>query len=199
MKEELLIPILEKLRQTKPKKAKKIEKLVSFYHETQDEEGKQEIKRKIYNIVYHIFSQQISPKTRQELSDLNSSIGEDCYQIEQKEKGAWIIGYDGAVRRKLVDDQIVITNIIPREYHSGFHISGDFEVSKEDRKYESEFYQKYHFNLDRISTMMDKKIRIHSGEYEVRNQSVDRKFVDLLIEFLGFRTLEQEKAKQLQK
>ena len=195
MKEELLVEILEKLKEKYPIKAKKLEKLVKEYEEEPTEEIKQRIGRKIYNYVYQIFSQQLSAKSRQEFSDLTSCIGEDSYQIERRENGEWAIGYSAAVRRVIEGDKVVIKNIIPREYQKGYHLSTKLAESKEERLREVAFLKKYAFQLDRISTMMDKKIEIQSGEYTLKNSSISQEFVDLLVDFLEFRTVETEKAR----
>ena len=199
MKEELLVPILESMREIKPRKAKKLEKLIKIYEEATDKEQKKQARRKIYNCIYQIFSNLVSSKTRQQLSDLNSSIGEECYQIEQNEKGAWIIGYEGAIRRERHGDELVVTNVIPREYQKGFYLSEEQQTSTEAKKREINFFKKYRMNLERISSMMDQKMEIHSGDFQLKNDNVDRQFVELLIDFLELKTIEKEQTKTYQK
>ena len=195
MKEELLYQILEELKKNHKLQAKRLEKLLKEYQSAENEEQKEVIRRKIVNYVYHVFCQQLSPKTRQRLSDLNSSIGEYCYQIEQKEQRQWYIGYDGAFRRGFEGNEIVVKNIIPREYQKGFYLSNELPESKEDRIKEGTFLKKYRVQLDTISDMMDKKIDIQSGNYELKNDRIDPNFVALLIEFLELRRINFEKEK----
>lgn len=181
------------------KLAKMVRKLKAEYDASEDQKRKYEIRREIHKIIYRIFNGCLHKKTREELSNIGCTINEYCYQIEHKENNGWNIGNDAAKRYVPSEGKVVQVASIPREYKKGFYLEEseiNTEAEKKNKIIESNFYYQYVDYLNRISDLMDRKSDIITYEYVVADPSVDRTFVELLIDFLGFSRVTDTKKKE---
>jgi len=186
---------IDALAKINPRKAKKVLNLWKDYCNCIDEEHQNEIRAKLYNYVYSIFTSCLSRECRNELSNICVSINEDSYQIERSERmngNIWHVGNDGASKYIINGDQLEIVKTIPRVYRKGYVLDFNDPTKIEER----DFYFRYDDKLERISSMIDRKKDIISGDYETKNDRVDRNFVELLISFLGLKRLTDEELKR---
>lgn len=195
---KLLNQILNQLQSISPRKAAKLEKLVSRYQMEQDTTKQKQIGRKIKNMVYNLFTSLLSRKSRNDLYNTSMLVEEDSYSLEQQSHDDWYINYDGAVRVVYEDHKPKVTNFIPREYKKGFYLEIPKHASSTDALRELEFYNRYVDYLNRLSAHMDHKQEIISCGYELKNPNMDKAFPELLIDFLGFKRIQEpNKTKEM--
>ena len=181
------------------KLSKMIRKLIDEYQQTDDQNRKYEIQKEVHHYVYRIFNGCLSKESREQLSNIGCTINEYCYQIEQHEKNGWLIGFQGVQRYKEKDGQFVQAGFIPREFQKGFYLEErvvSTEEEKKDKILENNFYYQYVDHLNRISDLMDRKAMIITYDYSLADFSINRAFVELLIDYLRFSRVNGAKVKE---
>lgn len=176
-----LFKIIDELSYINPKKARKLSKIVKERITTKDNKKIKELDSKIWRYVHYIFMQSIDKNSRRELYNLTACIMDDILYVEGQSKG-WFISSTGARKYAVADDELVVTNYIPRSYKEGFYLNEDDDptVLEENML----FLTKNSALLSTISKQMDRKEEILTNEYRPVNINVTRDFTEELIDYL---------------
>ena len=160
-------------------RAERLFNVINQHINEDDELIKQNLEKRIRELIFNTFMDSIDRKTRKELLNLNIVILEDCYTVEQNNK-LWRIDNYGAVKYRLEDDTYIKDEIIPRDHDNGFHLT---ENSSQDA---INYFKKNECMLSTINNLMSRKEEIITNDYNTK-KFVPRDFTEKLIDYLGFR------------
>ena len=188
MKIENVYAVLDELEILHPRKAKRLHTLIENYELEEDEDKKKKRWNRIRNYIYGIFRSCLTRECRKELENTSILISEESYTLEEQVKNGWLIFTDGA-RRLSSEPNETYSNFIPREYKKGFYLQKhDYSNENEKQKFldELKFLTNNKIMLGYLSDLMDRKQEIITYDFEVNNEAIPRKFVELLITTLGY-------------
>ena len=150
---------------------------IKQYFTEEDIIKKQNIKRKIRDFIYDIFTKSIDVESSKELYFCSSNINSDRFEA-QKIDNTWHIENDG-IYRYINGDFDTIVDMIPRTHEKGFYLEED---ASEDAIY---YMNKNEVLINSINKYMTKKEEIISNTYKPKSY-VPREFTERLIDYIGF-------------
>ena len=180
--------IIEMLEELDPRKAKKLRELDLQELGETNPQRKNELHQKKWDYMFFILKSCLSKDSKNELLNLSVGINELCYMLEQQAKDGWVIYNHGAVRVQKGTDGISFVGHIPRRYQEGFVLEERHPQTEEERiiaEKELDFYTKHSYQLDLISSEIDRKQELLTYGYQVKDQRTPRALVELLIQELG--------------
>ncbi len=192
MNYELLINIIYDLFKINAKKALQLQKLLFSYSSNGNQAKKNEIKKKIKDIITDLLYSCLSVDSKTNIYQLGVEINDISYNLECSSNDGLRIGYYGAIRVLNRNDELVITNFIPRSYSRGFYLDPPKDMPDEARKKERDFFNKNKFELYYLGTIMDKREEYVSSKFEVKNDTISRDFVMKLIDYLNLNKIDSE-------
>ena len=194
MNTDLLVKIINDLYLIDPRRSKKLQDMFLLYYQETDDYKKHVIKTRINQFVSSILFRLLSKESRLNIFDLGVEINERSSKLEKEAGDNWHIGYYGAVRLLRKENEVVITNFIPRSHGTGFYLDPDKNMPASELERESKFYKDNSFTLSIIATLMDKREDYTSSKFELKNNRVSREFVETLIEFLGLPKIDSDES-----
>ena len=150
---------------------------IKLYLVEEDQIKKQELKRKIREYIYNVFSKSIDPESSKEIYFCSSNINWDRHEIQKKDS-SWHVEHDG-IYKYINDDFNTIIDMIPRSHEKGFYLEDD---ASEDAK---NYILDNDILINSINRYMTRKENVISNTYEPKSY-VPREFTERLIDYLGF-------------
>ena len=204
MNEEMLIQLLPEIERYNPRKAKKIEKLMSLKRRETNTEKRANISRRLYNLVYRTFTDCLTKESKNDLTNTSTLINEECYVVESREGRGFRIHNEGVLRRTMRDGKVIEPSYITRSYQEGYSMAplrkGATKEELEEYMRQNDFYNRRVERLNRISDDIDHKLEIVTFDYEIKDPSIPRTYTEKLIDTLGLDRLEEkDKPKRKQK
>lgn len=172
------IKIIDELKKLNNTKAKKLSKLVQKHMDEKDPVIQKELERKIKHIIYWTFIDLIDSESRVKIYDLGVDILDDCIGIERDANNGWIINPRGASRYTMVNDEVIVSNFIPRTYKNGFNLTNDSGLEGVN------FFNRYFNILISVSKKMDEREEAITYSKKPRNKNTSMEFLEELIDYL---------------
>lgn len=180
--------IIEMLEDLNPRKAKKLRDLDLQELGEKNPHRRNELHLKTIDYMYYLFTGLLSNESRKEFMNISVGINELCYMLEQQAGDGWVLNNYGAMRIQKNSEGVTIVGSIPREYQKGFILEDRNPQTEQERvnaEKEIDFYTKYSYQLDLISSEIDHKQEFLTYGYQVKNPNTPRALVELLIQTLG--------------
>ena len=138
---------------------------------------KKELKRKIREYIYDIFTKSIDSESSKELYFCSSNINWDRHEVQKKDS-SWHVENDG-IYKYINGDFDTYVDMIPRSHEKGFYLEDD---ASEDAK---NYILNNDVLINSINRYMTRKEEVISNTYEPKSY-VTREFTEKLIDYLGF-------------